>query len=63
MCNEQTRLLEAKQLLGKMANGVHPITDQPVDEHHFLQDPRVIRLLFLLLNHPNEPKSNRTKAP
>ena len=63
MGNEQTRLLEAKQLLGKMANGVHPITNQPVDEHHFLQDPRVIRPLFLLLNHLNEPKSNRTKAP
>jgi hypothetical protein len=63
MGNEQTRLLEAKQLIEKMANGVHPITNQPVDEHHFLQDPRVIRPLFLLLNHLNEPKSNRSKAP
>jgi len=63
MGNQQIKLLEAKQLLEKMANGVHPITNQPVDEHHFLQDPRVIRPLFLLLNHLKEPNSTRSKAP
>lgn len=63
MSNEQIRLLEARQLLEKMANGVHPITEQQLDEDHFLQDPRVIRPLFLLLNHLNEPKSTRSKIP
>ncbi|MGE6487448.1 hypothetical protein [Paenisporosarcina sp. NPDC076898] len=63
MANQQMRLLEAKQVLEKMANGVHPLTDQPLDEHHFLQDPRVIRPLFLLLNHLNEPNSNHKKSP
>ena len=63
MGNQQMRLLEAKQLLEKTANGVQPITNQSVDEHRFLQDPRVIRPLFLLLNHLNEPKSTRSKTP
>ena len=61
--NHQTRLLEAKQILEKMANGLHPLTNLPLHDHHFLQDPRVIRPLFLLLNHLNEPKSTSTKAP
>ena len=63
MDNQLTKLSEAKQVLEKMANGVNPLTDQPLDEHHFLQDPRVIRPLFLLLNHLNEPRSKRSKAP
>ena len=63
MGDQQIKLLEAKQILEKMANGIHPLTDQQVEEHHFLQDPRVIHPLFLLLNHLNQPKTTHTKAP
>ena len=58
-----TQLLEAKQLLAKMANGIHPLTDQALENDHFLQDLRVIRPLFFILNHLNEPQSTKKKSP
>ena len=63
MDNQQIQLLEAKQLLEKVANGVQPLTDQQLEGHHFLHDPRIIRPLFLLLNHLNGPKKHLRKHP
>lgn len=47
---DREKLIKAKAILEKMANGINPINGQPIHDESFLQDPRMIRMLFYVSN-------------
>jgi hypothetical protein len=45
---EGERLVKAKEILRKMANGINPLTGEQLEEESFLHDPRMIRCLYFI---------------
>jgi hypothetical protein len=43
---EKEKLLKAGEALNKIANGINPVTGEPIVQESFLQDPRIVRCLF-----------------
>ncbi|MEO4052380.1 hypothetical protein [Solibacillus sp. CAU 1738] len=58
MKEDLTKLLEAKMIIEKLANGVNPIDQSQIDSSHFLNDSKIIRSLFYLVNYLNDEISN-----
>lgn len=48
MSMEKEKLLKAKEILRKMANGIDPLTGEQIGEGSFLHDPRMIRCLYFI---------------
>ncbi len=48
MSMEKEKLIRAKEILQKMANGINPFNGEPIKESSFLQEPRMIRCLFFV---------------
>ncbi|WP_144512336.1 hypothetical protein [Bacillus sp. FJAT-22090] len=69
MEGNQAQLLESKQALEKLAHGINPIDESAIASDHLLNNPQVIRHLFVLLNFldteltKNQKKTNRRKRP
>lgn len=45
---DQEKLLRAKEILRKMANGINPLNDEQIREDSFLHDPRMVRCLYFV---------------
>jgi hypothetical protein len=45
------RLLESKAIIHKIANGINPLSNVPIENEGFLNDPRIIRSLFFLVDY------------
>jgi len=48
MVTEKDKLIRAKEILQKMANGINPFNEEPIEGDSFLHDPRMIRCLFFV---------------
>lgn len=48
---EKEKLLESKSILMKLANGINPLNNEPINDHSFLHDPQIIRPLFYLSDY------------
>lgn len=44
------RLNESKKIINKIANGINPINDTPIKDECFVNDPKIIRSLFFLVD-------------
>ncbi|MEN6350081.1 MAG: hypothetical protein ABFD08_11875 [Syntrophomonas sp.] len=51
---EKEKIIKAKEILNKIANGFNPVNGAPIDADCFLQDPRIIRCLFFVQQVLNE---------
>lgn len=66
---EREKLLKARDILQKIANGINPINEQSIekDKESFLDDPRIIRCFFYIsdvLSRVIDGQINRnTKSP
>lgn len=49
--HETKKLLESKNLLIKIASGINPLDDTPIQEDSFLHNPQIIRPLFFLTDY------------
>ncbi|ATW26628.1 hypothetical protein [Candidatus Formimonas warabiya] len=45
---EKEKLVRAKEIIQKVAQGVNPFNGEPIEERSFLQEPRMIRCLFFI---------------
>ena len=45
---EKNKIIKAREILEKMANGINPVNGELIDADCFLQDPRMIRCLFFV---------------
>jgi hypothetical protein len=45
------RLDESRKLLRMIANGIDPVNDVPISNESFLNDPKVIRSIFFLVDY------------
>ena len=61
MREDIVKLLEAKEIIEKLANGMNPIDHFPVESQHFLNDSRVIRPLFYLVQYINDELASKRK--
>jgi hypothetical protein len=63
MDNDFERLQESKTILHKIANGMNPLNNVPIKTDDFLNDPRIIRSLFFLVDYIDSELSKvpRTK--
>lgn len=50
MIDDREKLIRAKEIILKMANGINPVNNQPIDEGNFMNDPRMIRCMFYVAN-------------
>ncbi|MCX7884137.1 MAG: hypothetical protein N2448_03795 [Caloramator sp.] len=50
MVGEREKLIKTKEIILKMANGINPVDNQPIDEENFMNDPRMIRCMFYVAN-------------
>lgn len=50
MEENQTKLLESKQVLEKLGHGINPIDGSAIKSDHLLNNPHIIRHLFIILN-------------
>lgn len=48
MNQEAQKLIKAKEILMKMANGINPVSGEEIENESFLHDPRIIRCLFFI---------------
>lgn len=48
MSLDKEKLIKAREILGRIANGVNPINGESIEKDSFLQDPRIIRCLFFI---------------
>lgn len=55
------KLVEAKEVIEKLANGMNPIDHSVVESTHFLNDSRVIRPLFYLVQYINDELAGKRK--
>lgn len=46
MISEKEKLIRAKEVLVKIANGINPVDGKAIEDEGFLTDPRIIRCLF-----------------
>jgi hypothetical protein len=46
MISEKERMLKAREILIKMANGINPVNGEQIEGESFLHDPRIIRCLY-----------------
>jgi len=46
MVSEKEKILKAKEILLKIANGVNPVNGEQIAEESFLHDPRIIRCFY-----------------
>ncbi|QCR30991.1 hypothetical protein [Lysinibacillus sp. SGAir0095] len=51
MVHETKKLMESKNLLLKIASGINPLDDSPIQDESFLHNPQVIRPLFFLTDY------------
>ncbi|MFJ7728430.1 hypothetical protein ACIQXV_20055 [Neobacillus sp. NPDC097160] len=51
MKHDYEKLDESKKILYKIAHGIDPITNAPIKNESFINDPRVIRSLFFLVDY------------
>ena len=61
MREDIVKLLEAKEVIEKLANGMNPINHSLVESEHFLNDSRVIRPLFYLVQYINDELAGKRK--
>ncbi|MEH7436746.1 hypothetical protein V7182_04550 [Neobacillus drentensis] len=66
MAKDYEKLVESRNLLHKMANGMNPVDGMPIKAEGFLNDPRIIRSLFFLVDYldeelSKEPRQKRVK--
>ena len=43
---DREKLIKAKSVIEKIANGINPISGESIKEDSFMQDPRLIRCFF-----------------
>jgi hypothetical protein len=60
------RLDESRKLLHMIANGIDPVNDVPISNESFLNDPKVIRSIFFLVDYIESemakiPRTKRSK--
>lgn len=48
MADDREKLIKAKEIILKMANGINPVNGQPIEKDSFLHDPRMIRCMFYI---------------
>jgi len=48
LINEREKVIKAKEVLIKIANGINPVDGTPINEESFLNDPRIIRCFFYI---------------
>ena len=48
LINEREKVIKAKEVLLKIANGTNPVDGTPINEESFLNDPRIIRCFFYI---------------
>ena len=61
--DEIKKLIESKNLLLKIASGINPLDDTPIQDERFLHNPQVIRPLFYLTDYisNNVEGTNRSR--
>lgn len=66
MTSDLEKLMESKNMIQKMANGINPLNETPIETGCFLNDPQIIRPLFFIIDYiSNEvnKKPKRRKKP
>jgi hypothetical protein len=48
MGSYREKLVKAKEILQKMADGIDPLNGEPIEKNSFLHDPRMIRCLYFI---------------
>lgn len=43
---DKEKLMKAKSIIEKIANGINPLTGKNIEDDNFMQDPRLIRCFF-----------------
>ncbi|KGR79426.1 hypothetical protein [Ureibacillus manganicus] len=51
MTIDTQKLSETKVLIEKLANGVDPITDKPIQDESFLNNPKIVRTFYFLIDY------------
>jgi hypothetical protein len=46
LLDDKEKMIKAKEILQKIANGINPINGQSINDESFLSDPRIIRCFF-----------------
>lgn len=46
LLDDKEKMIKAKEILQKIANGINPINGQSINDESFLNDPRIIRCFF-----------------
>ena len=59
---EKEKLVKAKEVLRKMANGINPLTGEQLEEGSFLHDPRMIRCLYFVQDILNRAMDGELRA-
>ena len=66
MLVEKEKLKETKGIIQKLANGVNPISDTPIQDESFLNNPKILRSFYFLSNYIEaqiEQRKYPTKKP
>lgn len=63
MYTERDKLIKAKEILLKMANGINPVNGENISKDSFLHDPRLIRCLFYISQIIDKNINGRIDAP
>lgn len=54
MTQDLERLIKAREVLTKIADGVNPMSGEPINEKDFIHDPRMIRHFFYIAEVMND---------
>lgn len=63
MTTETKKLLESKRLIEKLANGENPITGIPIHDESFLNNPKILRSFYFLIDHISTQIEQNTLPP
>jgi hypothetical protein len=55
------KLLESKDIIQKLANGINPLDQSPIEEENFLNDPQIIRPLFFIIDYISNEVNKKVK--
>lgn len=61
MTSDLEKLMESKNVIQKLANGINPLNETPIETSCFLNDPQIIRPLFYLSNYITNEIDNKSK--
>ncbi|SOC43242.1 hypothetical protein [Ureibacillus acetophenoni] len=63
MTTDTQKLLESKRLIEKLANGENPLSGIPIHDESFLNNPKILRSFYFLVDHLTTQIEQKTLPP